>query len=122
MNQSEAHKALQNCYPTAEDPANRCLLYLLLTTGCCSMSQFSDAAHMNKYSQEQSKKYLAQAETYFEEAKMVLARFSTPETPELWNVQAWALMATYAISVFRWHAAYLYIGKISRGMGMDMVS
>lgn len=53
---------------------------------------------------------LKYAEMYFELARAVLTRLRGNEEPKLWTIQAWALMATYSISISEWNAADGYIG------------
>jgi hypothetical protein len=54
---------------------------------------------------------VSQAELYFESASIILNSQRDCETPELWTVQAFALMCNFALSVARRNAAYTHLGK-----------
>lgn len=113
---------LQTCYsrceagavagqpaPVLEESGSLCLLYLLLATGYRTRSAppLETEAGILDAMLPGNLKY---AEAYFELARSVLTRLRGNEEPKLWTIQAWALMATYSISISEWNAADGYIG------------
>ncbi len=54
---------------------------------------------------------VAQADMYFQAASAILSSLGGYDSPQLWAVQAFALMCTFALSVARRNVAYTHLGK-----------
>ena len=92
--------------PPSQYLEHSCLLYLTLAIGCNAEARSITQAQVDLGNIERKT-----ADDYFKLGLDTLQRLENPENPELWTVQAWALMAVYSISTSKWGAAYTQIGE-----------
>lgn len=92
--------------PSSQYLEHSCLLYLTLAIGCNA-----EARRITQAQVELGHIDGKTADGYFKLGLDMLQRLEKPENPELWTVQAWALMAVYSISTSKWGTAYTQIGE-----------
>lgn len=106
------YQYLDACYstPLEVNSSTLCLVYLTLAIGfvLATPAPNSPEELMMKSLQEGPEE---RAEALFRAAKCLSDPLNGAEHADLWNIQAWTLMAFYMLIISKRNAAYAYCGK-----------